>query len=1268
MRKFLLIFCFFLWGTFFLFHTVVFGFICNFDQSEPISITIEKIDPITELDSPVEVRVVLKNDSEQSLTVELSANSIESVRIAEDAKRTFEIPAKETVRVPYSLIASQGTYSAHYPVHVFAKFDWEGKTQTLHPVQVVQTDLGSRGVSPQVVGKNSRGEPVLLGDLVENAEELPILDLSEGTGFFLPNTKAYRVIWNFDRDPDSHHVLPIGFFGSDPTSSTHFAIHEVVRDGLARNSFSVHPPWKGGPGTMFTDYRVRLPKSGPISFAFFGALRDTRPEEPQSDGITYRIWADQEVVHEVHLDSKRWVRVEADLTKFAGKEILLRLESDPGPARNTTCDGGFWGDPMISCGEKTDLLTERGKEELFAENHDALKTGRSSQSRTVVRKMRANGSEKPLFLALTFGDYGLIDGVIGFGNENEQVQYDGLKVWIEGQQLGSDSGLVFLEKFKKLPADSHRDAQPRFEQVIRWGNRSAKMGYGIRFLPEGVALSVNCSEDAAITRMEFGPATHHASRVYFGHGYCIEEPEAFQISNGGHSLSTSHIGFDFENGLSLLMGTSFPPEKIVVNPESKIYTLQVYPGTTFTLIPGHRGALDCAIRYRPFYDKTAAPGVVKKAGRFAFDWWGGKFTEQTRRIQEHIDYGITDSLVVVHNWQRWGYDNRLPDIFPPNPRFGTVEQARETLELCRKHDILYGLHDNYIDIYPDADDFNYDLVSFEKHGEPRKAWKNHGIDAQSYQFRPDRILPFIDRNFDLISPHLQQSTYFVDVFASTGIMDFRDREGNLHSRRETLDYWCRAFDLIRERLGNDQPTISEAGSDFLIGHLDGSDCQFLTLSNDPGDFRIVLKCKTWSRIPWFDAVNHTRFSLHGVGYDSRYAANRGYDLHGYSSDDYISTEILTGHAMQVGIGTPLREAVRKYWLAQPLIRELADKEIESVEFSGGNVQRFTIRWSGGTTVHVNQGREDWDVRKDISIPQYGYFAENSSGLSSGIVRIGKNVVEYSECISKETDGLKTFYVNPRKKVPKKFFPILPQAEKFLEPEPDKFGFEVRWNVMRPVSQLEGAKDWEWFLHLEEPKYAWFHHPQPVPIAGEQPATPVSRWKEDQIISTGPLSFPEELPGGTYNVLIGLWDPTGDKSRAPILGFTPDNSRIQLGRLHVEKSANGSIKYEFSPTQEDAPELFERLLPNPSIDSGFPLPIHGAYRQIQYENGEVSITPLPDEPDFEVILSISAAGSLTAVDREGKTIRKVPFTAENERIRFTTKEGEFSYFFIPSPVR
>ena len=1290
-----------------LFSPDVFAYICDKDEIGPLSVVIEKMPKITEFDTAQEVKATFKNTSDQSIIVQLSAKSIEQVQ-ANVSQRSVTVPAKGSAEVTLQIVCGPGTYSAHYPVHLFGDFEFDGQKHQLHPVQVFATDFGTLGTSRKIAGKTTTGIEVRTGDLVTDASQLPLVVVPKLGGVSLVGSNAYRVTWRQFKNGDDAPFVPlnVAWQGADEQSRTSFSKIRVTRGGVSREAFSVHPPYNNGAGTMFSEHLVTLPETKPIFFSSYVALRDLAPSEPPSDGVTFAVWVGDEKIGEKHTTGRTWEPLEVDLSRFAGQTILLRLQSDPGPKHDTTCDSAFWGTPLLFAGERPKILTPEEKAAMFAENLKALQSGGES-TRTQART-RFFRLENDMLAAVTPGNYGFLDGVIGIGSKNNFVQYDGLCVEIEGQPLGTEMSALACEDWKPQDFDRFADDGAEFTQKVVVDGKQLNMTYYIGSFPhysgrypEALQLRVECSEPLAVTKVNFGPATHHANRVYFGHGYCITEPERFEIVNGGHSLSTSHVGFDFDNGISLLMATTFPPDRFIVDPDNKTYTLSVCNVTTMTLLPGpcygSYNALHCAIRYRPLYDKQAAPGVAKKAGRFVFDVWGGQYADHTRKLQQQIDYGVTDALFVNHNWQRWGYDNRLPDIWPPNPRWGTYDEMRETLDLCRKHGILYGLHDNYIDIYPDADDFNYDVVSFNADGRPRKAWNNYGIDAQSYQFRPDRFMPFLERNFKMMMPEFPQTANFVDVFASIHLHDFWDRDGNKHGQAEMLDNWCKAFDRIREHLGDNNPTISEAGSDFLIGHLDGADCQFLMLSAEPGDFRINIRCKHWARVPWFDAVNHTRFSLHGVGYDSRYVANRGNDLHGYMSDDYMSTEVLTGHALQVGWNTMGRESIRKYWLLQPVMRNLANAEIEKVFLNKHDEAKKPsslfpcIFWNNGTRVLANQGKP-YRISSQIVIPQYGFTVFNQEKtLYSGILSLHfdneaepmVNIIELSDAI---VDNERRIYFNPRQ-VGTNALPVMPAAKSFEKIGGNQFNLTVDWNVFRPLKGRADVKNFAWFLHLEPPRMNWHEKLELTVLGGGMPETPVSEWESNQSQNFGTMTFPDELGSGTYNVLIGLWDADGNRQRAKLLGPSPDNSRILLGKLKVEKRNGRVTKLEFLPENEDAPELFERLLPTERhvLDAivapqgslqHYPLRATGGV-QLRYPNDtgdreilEMTVTPLPEEPASTVVISLDRVSvahkncdSIIAIDREGKKLRDVEYKIADNELRFDTQPGEFAYKIV-----
>ncbi len=243
-------------------------------------------------------------------------------------------------------------------------------------------------------------------------------------------------------------------------------------------------------------------------------------------------------------------------------------------------------------------------------------------------------------------------------------------------------------------------------------------------------------------------------RVYAGHGNVIETPAAFSLSFDGHRLATSFVGLEFANGSALLQAVDLPPDALRVDPQQRRCSLQTGGNATFTFIPGNN-IWDLCRHYRKVNGLQASGGVKKLAGRFVFDLWGGRYGEATENLQRAFRYGLTDSAVVWHNWQRWGYDYRLPEIYPPHARGGTEAELRSLIAACREQGVLIALHDNYIDFYPDAEGFSYaDVVAFDDRGQPVKAWLNESRQARSYRYRADRVAPFLQSNVQQIHQKL----------------------------------------------------------------------------------------------------------------------------------------------------------------------------------------------------------------------------------------------------------------------------------------------------------------------------------------------------------------------------------------------------------------------------------------------------------------------------------------------------------------------------------
>jgi len=1179
----------------------------------PLRLTLAEMPDVTALDAPRDVPVTLTNKGKAPLNVHLRlAGLVDEWRAVGQTRKNVAVAPGGTASATFRIAAGKGTHSALYPVHVYATFPDAGRQRSAHAVRIFAAELPRPAAT---------------------AGEVPVCVVPADGAVDLTRLRTQRVTWSYYDKPAVR--MPVGWQGSTEPSRASFGVRTVVR-GTAERAIDMHPPWRPGGGTIFAEYRLKLPPAAPIVLTFANAIRDHSAAEPPSDGVTFRVWAGEEKLFARHTDSKRWLEGEADLSRFAGKTILLRLESHPGPKRNTACDASYWARPTVAAGRRP---APTGEAEWKARRARARRAVAGAKDPNALLFRLAGGHRA----AVVLGRRGLADAAIAFGGRDKHVVHDGVRMAVEDDLVGVWPSRVVLRAAR---VEKHGDRRTVVHTCETEGKR---FDLAAEVWAEGPGLRLRFRCPRRITDLALGPADQLAPRVYYGHGYCIVEPGGFRAGFGGHNLSTSHVGFDFAGGVSLLQATDHPPDFLEVAPSSRTYALHTHEQATLTFVPGTAGAMDCAVRYRPLYDKEPAGGFRRKAGRFVFDIWGGRYAEIAETMKRMISYGLTDSLLTVHVWQRWGYDYRLPEIYPPNPVLGTVDDVRKIAAVCKAHDIPWGLHDNYIDFYPDANGYSYDHICFTPHGRPIKAWLNESRDARSYRWRPDAFLPFLQRNVRRIKRELAPTHYFIDVFTSIGCFDYYDRSGALHSMLETRKHWGEAFAWIREHLGGDAPTTSEAGHDQLTGYLDGADCQHLQITPVGRRFCIRLPCRDWQRTPWFDAVLHDKFSLHGVGYSGRYQGGRPRRVAGIESDDYISAEILAGHALMIDRGALGRGAVRKYWLAQGLIRSLATDRIARVEYAGGDIHRQIVTWQSGAKVYVNRGAEDWQVAGKV-LPRYGYAA-TSGAVASSIERIGGTIVEQSR-------GPGGVYVNGRGFRPHQALPIRPTADRVEDLGGGRFRLHVTWQADRPA-----PKDLSAFLHFDDKSLPGRDQ---IAFQGDfRPAVGTSRW-------TGRVSTGREgiirVPDGErreYTISIGLWDPAGGR-RYPLLGEEDGTSRCLLGKLIVERQGTKPVSVRLVKHQA-APEPPARWnTAGRAVDFG-PVVTSGAVR-CQVRDGAIVVTPLPDTPPVAVTVrpagllgrAGAAVRSFRAVDAAGKDLRTVPFEAKGGEVLFDTRPGEFAY--------
>lgn len=1190
------------------------------DTAGPLHVRMDGPAVMSEHAAPLSV--TLTNKGAESIQGQLRLGVVDDWSFAPNEPTAFTLGVGEQKRQEFTLKCGPSTFNALYPVHAWA----ECNGFSAHVVMIVETRLPD---APQP----------------ERMAVWTPMTVAPDSALPLWRAPVHRTLLNVFAD-NTVTVEPVGWQGEDGSTRAWVNFDQTVDRGGARQAISVHPPWSGGrAGTALLEFPLVLPTETPLRLRFAYAIRthDAARGEPASDGVTFRVRVAPpeavpetfgEVLYERHSAAKEWQQAEVDLSAYAGKSICLQLETHPGPKQDTTCDQAYWGQPEVVAGTPPEPKLPTAPEGIHK----------------VIGK-----TDTGVEIRVWPGSRGLLDSVIGFCGSEKSLYFRGFEARVEGDPLQDGRSITrCISATEEQGAHGGYAVRHRFE-----GMKGAFELVGELWF-EGNALRAQfqlentpAPQPWQLLRLEdlvAGPWSESVSRVYAGTGNVLENPEAFSLGCDGHQLSTSFVGAEFISGMALVQGVNVPPERLEVNPREQRFSIHAAHSQTMTFIPAST-VWEGVKQWRALDVRPAAGGVEKLAGRFVFDLWGGRYGGSAEALKRAFHYGLTDSMVVWHNWQRWGYDYRLPDIFPPNPDLGTTEEFKNLADTCREAGVLFAPHDNYIDVYPDAEGYSYKNIAFTHGRHPVKAWLNEGRQAQSYRWRADVLRPYVERNLKLIRDAFAPSAYFIDVWSSIRPYDYWTQDGQFFDCVTTQNTWGELFAWIREYLGEDAPQISESGHDQLIGWLDGAQTNHLRVEADAQGrdswFTWRVRAKDSERIPWLDAAYHDRFVLHGAGYDGRYRAGLDGRLHGIYSDDYMATEALTGHPAMVSEAFG-RNVVRKYWLMHELGRALALRKIENVEFDGNNPHRQHVVWDNGAEVWVNRGAEDWTVGAHV-LPQYGFYAQSpveGGALETAIERRGGTIAEWSR-------GPKCCYVNGRTE------PLVRVEVSKLHLSGDRtLDMTLDWHSALPLDM-----DWMVFVHFVNEKGE-------ILFQGDHaPGVPATQWKS-AVQTSARAEIPAALPlDRCVELRVGLWR-AGVGRCGCLEGLNDGSQGIRLGQVEwkaVEGRLTG-IKWLPYPALEES--YADRINTNGgAVDFGG-IQTTGACR-IQPDGDSLVIMPLPESKTFAVTLeweklpwNLPKPSKVEVREEAGEVKETRAVVSEGEHFKVMVEPGVFAYGLRP----
>lgn len=988
----------------------------------------------------------------------------------------------------------------------------------------------------------------------------------------------------------------------DGLSGAGFGLNSATRGGVTLDGFSCHPPYRDGLAGGFVWYQVYLdlPQVKPISLDFSTAIRDHNPpRETPSDGVDFRVVVARPGEEGTELfarfsDSKQWEPASVDLSAYAGQRVLLKLLAGPGPKANTNCDSALWGEPVLRVGR---MQAPTKEEDWVARTAEAVRLAQAAATGVpVLGAFPLAGRCGAFGAGVSLGRNGLADGVIAFANRDGAIAFRGFTIAVDGEELGGAASAVrCLDTHIAFAAGEltvlHSLDTPSGPVTVR-GRFTTEQG-ALRLAFDMPGAKRTPRGEPRFTRLALGGADSALFRVYLGFGNVIEQPEAFRVGGGGFGLSTRHIGADYANGLSLLQASDVFPDAAVCQPQANAFSLQVPHDATFTFIPSAEGAFAAARHYRDVNGFKAGRGHEALLGRMCLDQWGGDYGEAAKGLQQAAKYGLNHSIFVKHSWQRWGYDYRLPDIYPPR---GGLEPFLAMRDACRETGILFAPHDNYIDFYPDADGFSYDQIIFTRDGKPHKAWFNKGRKAQSYRWLPHGFTPWLERNMRLMHDGIRPTGLFIDVFSAMPPIDYYDRDGRFYTRVRTAKEWSEAFDRSRKLLCPGMPMLSEAGHDALIGSLDGVQSDHYAAS------RWGAKGVADDRTPWHDMASHGSFVLLAGGLGHRYGDDN--EKHTYGTDDYLTNTVMGGRNPMCD-GPFSRRAVMTYWLLHDLCDDLARASFETHAF-GDSVRQQRTTFGDGSEVWTNRGEPAWEAGGYV-LPEYGFYAK-SPKAEAGIVEIDG----LRAAFAKSAD---TLFVDTRPAY--RSGSLRPASTRVLKGEylgDGKFKVRVEWTALEPLEAGLRA-----FVHVCHPKDT---SGEKIALQGQttfdgELMTKAGTYEADINVVIPPDSF-----GGIYTLRYGLYNPGKGGYRVTPAGNI-DGSRARGGKLKVD-IANGKVTGgEYLPEGE-WDHLAGLNIKGDLVDFGA-IATNGAFRLLHPATGEWLLIPLPGSIAFQAKLDLAKLG-------------------------------------------
>jgi hypothetical protein len=381
--------------------------------------------------------------------------------------------------------------------------------------------------------------------------------------------------------------------------------------------------------------------------------------------------------------------------------------------------------------------------------------------------------------------------------------------------------------------------------------------------------------------------------------------------------------------------------------------------------------------------------------------------DEAAQIAEHLknDLKLDKVLFMIGGWIRRGYDNQHPDILPAAPECGGDEKLADCARRVMQLGYVFGLHDNYQDMYRDSPSWDESFLMKRQDGS--LAAGGHWAGGRAYLACSKRAVELAKRpqNLPVVKKLTDANSYFIDTTYAAGLMECFDlqhpltRWDDMKWKQAISDYAREVFSIFG----------SECGREWAIPHSDF----FEGLTGVSGryyhDAGLVSKVGGVV-VPLFEIVYRDCIAMYGkYGYD--FAQSAEYVLHHVSIGRPLNYHSIPPHLYWKEAGKepapppkdagdpavfvrahngwaeglhPVDRFVKNtYEILSPLYELTVQVQMTEYQFLTPDRKiRRTIFGEGASTVEVivntsaNEYRHPSKTGGEVVLPPYGFLIES----------------------------------------------------------------------------------------------------------------------------------------------------------------------------------------------------------------------------------------------------------------------------------------------------